>query len=54
MRQVRYPGADTPAFDAERPPEIRPSLAELTFDDEDILEGIGFSDPMPLTRRPLE
>ena len=49
MQQVRYPGAEAPAFDAKRPPEIRPSLPELTFDDEDILEGIEFRDPTPRT-----
>jgi hypothetical protein len=51
MQQVRYLDADAPSLDAERPPEILPALPELTFDDEDILEGIEFSDPIPRTDR---
>jgi hypothetical protein len=49
--QTSSPAGGASAFDAEKAPEIRPSLPELTFDDEDILEGIEFSDPIPRTDR---
>jgi hypothetical protein len=35
-------GGGTWAYAAERPPEVRPFLPELNFDDQDILEGIDF------------
>jgi hypothetical protein len=48
-QQVPYPGLEPQAFDPEKPPEIRPFLAELDFSDDDILEGLEFRDPSPRT-----
>ena len=48
MQQVRYPGADVPLA-ADKPPQIRPYLPELSLDDDDIIEGLEFLDPIPKT-----
>jgi hypothetical protein len=48
-RQLRAPTGGTPAFDADRPPDIRPFLPELDPEDEDIIEGLEFRDPIPVT-----
>jgi hypothetical protein len=48
MQQLGLPGG-APVFDADRPPEIRPSLPELAFDDEDVIEGLEFRDAIPPT-----
>jgi Ran GTPase-activating protein (RanGAP) involved in mRNA processing and transport len=49
MQQLRSPAAVEPAVDEEKPPEIRPSLPELDLGDEDIIEGLEFRDPTPVT-----
>jgi hypothetical protein len=48
-QKVRYSGAETLTFDTEKPPEIRPFLPDLNFDEEDFLEGIEFCDPILMT-----
>lgn len=51
MQQLgAYPEAD-PDVDAPGPPQILPALPELSFDEEDMIEGIEFQDPVPLTDR---
>jgi Ran GTPase-activating protein (RanGAP) involved in mRNA processing and transport len=49
MQQIRSNAGGAPAFDAEKPPEIRPLLPELDLEDEDIIEGIEFREPIPAT-----
>ena len=49
MQQIGSPAGGAPAFDAEKPPDIRPFLPELDFDDEDIIEGLEFRDAIPAT-----
>jgi hypothetical protein len=45
--QTGSPAGGASAFDAEKPPEVRPFLAELNFDDEDILEGLELPNHTP-------
>jgi hypothetical protein len=49
MQQIRSPSGVEPAFDEEKPPDIRPFLPELDFNDEDVIEGLEFRDPTPKT-----
>jgi hypothetical protein len=49
MQQLGAPDGGAPAFDADRPPEILPSLPELDFGGEDVLEGLEFRDAIPAT-----
>lgn len=48
MHQIRAQSAD-PTFDFSIPPEISPTLPEIDFDDDDIVEGLEFCDPTPVT-----
>ncbi len=49
MQQIRSPSGVEEAFDDKEPTEIRPSLPEIDFNDEDVIEGLEFRDPTPLT-----
>jgi hypothetical protein len=60
MRQIRSPAAFKPADDDDAPPRISPLPPEPDSEEPDVIEGIAFLDPTPVTdhsftlRLPLE
>jgi Leucine-rich repeat (LRR) protein len=49
MQQICSPSGVEGSFDDQKPPNICPSLPELDFNDEDVIEGLEFRDPTPQT-----
>lgn len=49
MRQIGSKPRVDNAFDWDLPPKIRPSLPEVDYDDEDVIEGLEHRDPTPVT-----